>query len=90
MDLSKETGKEGKIERKEYVDRIAFTEMLRDFLEALENDEDLQVEVKGENYTVPRTAFENGRFRSEYEVKKGEFEYELTLKWREDEKSLNQ
>lgn len=87
MERAKEIGKEGKYERKEYLDRIAFTEMVRDFLTALENDEDLQVEVKGENYKVPRSAFENGKFRSEYEVKKGEYEYELTLKWREDEKT---
>ena len=90
MELSKEAGKEGKYERKEYLDRQKFTEMVRNFLTALESDQDLQVEVKGENYKVPRSAFESGRFRSEYEVKKGEYEFELTLKWREDEKASKQ
>jgi predicted PolB exonuclease-like 3'-5' exonuclease len=90
MDLSQDVGMEGKLEKKEYLDRETFTEMVRNFLTALENDKDLQVEVKGENYQVPRSAFENGKFRSEYEVKKGEYEYELTLKWRDDEKVSNQ
>lgn len=90
MEQAKEIGTEGKYERKEYLDRKAFTEMVRNFLTALERDEDLEVGVKGQNYKVPRSAFQNGKFRSEYEVKKGEYEFELTLKWREDEKISKQ
>jgi len=70
------------IEQKEQVDRAQFMELMRRFQQGLERNQDFEISVNGENYTIPATAFDSGRFRVEYEIDDGEYEFEMTLKWR--------
>jgi hypothetical protein len=56
--------------------------ILREWLNALEEDRDLQLKIKGESFTVPKLALVRGRTQAEYEFKKGEYELELELKWK--------
>jgi hypothetical protein len=70
------------MELKEKLDRKQFTNLLRDWLEAMEGDDDLEVSVNGEVQFIPAEAFSKGWYRVEYEIDKGEYELELTLKWR--------
>jgi amphi-Trp domain-containing protein len=71
------------IEQKELLDRQRFVEMLREWVNALERNEDFNVSVAGNQYTIPANAVDIGRCRVEYEIDKGEYEFELTVKWRE-------
>lgn len=70
------------IEQKEQLDRQRFVEMLRGWVDALERNEDYNVNVAGNPYVIPANAVDIGRCRVEYEVDQGEYEFELTVKWR--------
>lgn len=70
------------LEKKELVDRSQFLELMRRFQQGMERNQDFEISVDGETYSIPATAFDNGRFRVEYEIDDGEYEFELTLKWR--------
>jgi len=70
------------IEQKEMLDRGQFQELLRNWQHALEHNQDFEVTVAGSTYTIPADALDKGRFRVEYEIDNGEYEFELTLKWR--------
>lgn len=76
------TGAHDKLELKEMVDRPRFLSLLQSWQEAMNQDADLTVTVKGQTYTIPADAFAKGRYRVEYEIKHGEHEFELTLKWK--------
>lgn len=78
--MSKDETKE--VEQKEYLDRSRFQELLRNWQFALERNQDFEVSVAGNTYTIPADALDKGRFRVEYEIDEGEYEFELTLKWR--------
>lgn len=70
------------IEQKEMLDRAQFQALLQQWQQALERNQDFEVTVAGNSYTIPADALEKGRFRVEYEIDEGEYEFELTLKWR--------
>lgn len=70
------------IEKKELLDRTRFVEMLREWVNALERNEDFNVTVAGNSYVIPANAADIGRCRVEYEIDEGEHEFELTVKWR--------
>jgi hypothetical protein len=70
------------IEQKEWLDRARFTEVLREWLGALDRNEDFSLVVNGQSFDIPAAACEAGKFRLEYEIDEGEHEFELTLKWR--------
>ncbi len=70
------------LEQKEHLDRQRFTALLQGWAKALERGEDFQVSVAGKPYTIPAHALDIGRSRVEYEIDKGEYEFQLTLKWR--------
>lgn len=70
------------IEQKEMLERGQFQELLRNWQDALERNQDFEVTVAGNTYTIPADALDKGRFRVEYEIDNGEYEFELTLKWR--------
>jgi amphi-Trp domain-containing protein len=71
-----------KLEEKELVDRARFLALLRNWQQSIENNQDFNVSVNGRQFTVPTDALDKGRFRVEYEIDEGEYEFELTLKWR--------
>lgn len=73
-----------KREFKEYIDRDRQVELLKGWLEAIEGKRDLELDVQDEHCKIPAKAFTGGNTRIEYEYddKKGEYELELTLKWR--------
>ncbi len=70
------------IEVKETIDRARAVEVLKKWLEAVERKQDVDVRVEGKSFNIPATAFEKGRFRVEYEIEEGEYEFEVSLKWR--------
>lgn len=70
------------IEQKEWVDRSRFVETLREWIDALERNQDLTILVSGNSYVIPADAANQARFRLEYEIDEGEHEFELTMKWR--------
>lgn len=70
------------IEMKETYDRNRFLELLQGWAQSIEKDRDFEVMVDGQMYTIPADAINRGRLRVEYEIDKGEYEFELTLKWR--------
>jgi amphi-Trp domain-containing protein len=70
------------LEQKEKIDRARFVSLLRDCLAAIEQNQSFNVSVNGDNHVIPSEAFDKGWYRVEYEIDKGEHEFELTLKWR--------
>jgi hypothetical protein len=71
-----------KVEHKQTLDSRQFVTVMRDWLNAIERQQDFSLPVAGNPCVVPASAMENGHFRVEYEIDKGEHEFELTLKWR--------
>jgi amphi-Trp domain-containing protein len=72
----------GDMELKEACDKRQFVELLRQWLQHIEQNRDFEVQVKGRSCRIPADALERGHFRVEYEIDQGEYEFELTLKWR--------
>lgn len=70
------------IELKEKCSRDQFLQFLRNWVEALEGNHDMRVTVKGQNVTIPAEAPSKGRMEVEYEIEEGEYEFQLTMKWR--------
>lgn len=77
-----EKSKENDLELKESCDKRQFVDLMREWLQAIDRNQDFEVKVKGQLCRIPADAMEKGRFRIEYEIDKGEYEFELTLKWR--------
>ncbi len=71
-----------KFELKDYIQGDQVKVILREWLNALEEDRDLEVTIKGENCKIPKEAFRMARTKAEYEIKNGEYEFELEMKWR--------
>ena len=91
MDTNIQSGQEPpKHELKEFIDADQFKSLLKDLLNAMENDEDFMLNVEGRDCIIPNEAFKRGQFRSEYEIDKDEYEFELQLKWRSSESSTKQ
>lgn len=59
--------------------------LLREWLNALEENRDLEVEIKGQKCRVPKEALLRGRTEAEFECKQGEYELEIELKWKESD-----
>ncbi|HEY9744646.1 MAG TPA: hypothetical protein V6C99_00345 [Oculatellaceae cyanobacterium] len=72
---------QGDMELKEACDRRRFLEILQHWVKSIEQNRDFEVRVDGRSCRIPAEALEKGRFRIEYEIDKGEHEFELTLKW---------
>jgi hypothetical protein len=70
------------MELKETLDRNRFLEMLQGWTRAIEQNQDFEVRVNGQSHIIPADAIDRGRLRVEYEIDRGEYEFELTLKWR--------
>lgn len=80
----------GKFELKEYIQGDELKDVLRKWLDALENDQDLVVKVKGQDCTISNEVLQSSKVKLEYEIKNGEYEFELEMKWRKDNNSLRQ
>ncbi len=78
-------GAQEKFELKELIQPDQVKLILREWLAALEEGRDLEVMIKGENCRIPKEALSFGRTKAEYEIKKGEYELELELKWRDSD-----
>jgi amphi-Trp domain-containing protein len=70
------------LEQKETIDRNEFLNLLRNLQHALENHKPLEITLGGHHYFLPEDVGERSRFRVEYEIERGEYEFELTMKWR--------
>ena len=86
----KGTPSQDKWEYKEEVGTDQVKVILREWLNALEENRDLEVTIKGQSCRVPKEALMRGRTKAEFECKKGEFELELELKWRESDLTAKQ
>lgn len=83
-----EENKAGSQEKWEYKEQIQADQVkviLREWLNALEENRDLELMIKGETCRIPKEALVMGRTKAEYEFKKGEYELELELKWRDSD-----
>jgi amphi-Trp domain-containing protein len=69
------------IEVKEKMSPDQFKQMLRQWVEALDNNQEFTVSLKGHEYTVPGGAINHAKLEVEYEIDKGEYELEFTMKW---------
>lgn len=91
MDINNQPSQENsKYELKEFIGADQFKGLLREWLVAMEEGEDLVVNVKGQECKIPKEAFLTGKFRSEFEIKRGEYEFELQLKWRNPDSNTEQ
>jgi amphi-Trp domain-containing protein len=70
------------MELKETVDRSRFIDLLRNIQTSLEGGQEFEVMVDNQTYTIPADVADRCKFRVEYEIDKGEYELELTMKWR--------
>lgn len=57
--------------------------ILKGWLEALEQNKDFKFQIKGNSGFVPKDILTKGTTMGEFEFKKGEYEFELELKWKE-------
>ena len=78
-----------KWELKEYIGPDQVKVILREWLNALEENRDLTLTIRGQSCHVPKEAFLRGRTKAEFEFKKGEYELELELKWRDTDLKVN-
>lgn len=81
---------QGKWEVKDYIGADQLKIILREWLNALDNNRDLEVFIKGENCRVPKDAFLYGKTKAEFEFKKGEYEFEIELKWKDSDLNTKQ
>ncbi|MBA2405439.1 MAG: hypothetical protein H0V66_11755 [Bdellovibrionales bacterium] len=79
-----------KVEYKEEFGPDQVKGMLREWLNALEENRDFTFTIKGQNCRVPKEAFFKGRTKAEFEFKQGEYELELELKWKESDLTSQQ
>jgi hypothetical protein len=70
------------IELKEKLGLDQFTQMMRQCLEAIEGDEDMTLTVAGRPCNIPAGFAQKAKLEVEYELKKGEYELEFTIKYR--------
>jgi hypothetical protein len=70
------------VELKEYLNRGRFSEMLSQWVNAIDNRQDFQVVVANRSCSIPAQALDEGKMRVEYEEEEGEIEFQLTLKWK--------
>lgn len=75
----------GKRKVKEAVSTEELKILLRGWLEALEQDKDFEFQIKGHSGRVPQKILQYNSTMAEFEFKKGEYEFELELKWKEGE-----
>ncbi len=75
--------KQKDIELKQKVSRDEFLQYLRQVQEGIEGSREFTVNVAGRDCTIPADAFDKGKLEIEYEIDEGEYELELTAKWKE-------
>lgn len=62
--------------------------LLKGWLEAIEENKDFEFQIKGTSGKVPQKILQNNSTMGEFEFKKGEYEFELELKWKEGAEKL--
>lgn len=62
--------------------------LLKGWLEAIEQNKDFEFQIKGHPGRVPQKILQNNTTMGEFEFKKGEYEFELELKWKEGAEKL--
>lgn len=76
-----EQKKDQKIEVKEKLDQKQLRSLLSNWIKAIDDEKDFELEVKGKTRRVPHSALSDGRLNVEVEWKNGENEFEIELKW---------
>jgi hypothetical protein len=90
---SVESKVENKMEKKKYKEKLnpeQLRSMLQQWIEAIDNQQDLEVKIRGEDCLIPQSALQSGRIEAEFELKKGEYEFEIELKWKADSADVSQ
>lgn len=71
------------MELKEKVSQDSFLQVIRQWKEAIENKRDVTITVKDQQCTIPADAISKAKLEVEYEIDAGEYEFQLTMKWRD-------
>lgn len=69
------------IELKEKLTPQAFKTLLHQWVEALDNNADLEFVVRNQRCVLPAEAISEGKLQVEYEIDEGQYEVELKVKW---------
>jgi hypothetical protein len=83
----REVGAQSKTEKKKYKERLnpeQLRSMLQQWIDAIDNQQDLEVKIRGQDCVIPQSALASGRIEAEFEFKKGEYEFEIEMKWKSD------
>ena len=70
-----------KVKVKEKMQTDQLKGVLQRWLNAIENNEDFEIQVEGEKRKIPCKAMKEGWVNVEVESKHGENEFEIELKW---------
>lgn len=88
-EYQKSTGSQG--ERRKVKEALSTEELkllLRGWLEAIEQNKDFKFDIKGNPGYVPKEVLTKGTTVGEFEFKRGEYEFELELKWKEGSEKI--
>lgn len=71
-----------KMEVKERFSPEQFKQILQQWAEAASRDQDFAITLRGNSFSIPASALSHGRLEIEYEINKGEHEFEMSVTWR--------
>lgn len=71
-----------KMELKELCTKEQFVKTLRKWADAIDKRQEMKVVVRGKENTIPPGVADQAKLEVEYEINKGEYEFEMTMKWR--------
>jgi amphi-Trp domain-containing protein len=69
---------------KESINPQRLGQLLRLWADAIEANEDLRFSIKNEEVVIPKETFNLAKIVAEYELKDGEYEFEIEMKWKND------
>lgn len=72
---------------KETINPQKLAEILRQWADALETNEDLHLSISNQEVNISKDTFQLARIEAEYELKNGEYELEIEMKWDMDSAS---
>lgn len=71
-----------KLELKQQISPGELAQLMHQFIDACETQADFPIDLQGQRYVVPGTAFKDSKIELEYEEKQDECEFEVKMKWR--------
>lgn len=84
QNLSNQDANQQKWKVKEPISTLELKSILMGWLAAIDEERDFEFQIKGQRCRVPSKALLSNKTLCEFEMKDGEFEFELELKWKND------